>query len=792
MLDVIEESPIVLDADVVGAEVIRVSNRFPPLWDLRNYVAVNPFLGFTAEPVIEASRSVLDGLGGRLLPGIDYYRERWQVGAFQQADLLAAARRVGCQPEVCHAIFAGEYPMPTRLSQRIVTFAELYDEEHGTDWTNLFIGSAARWCAVHTTGGGTYWPLPQGSRGLFQSWRETALSDRTYEISGLQGFRKWVSQLPEDPLEAIVAAIAQNPVPEDKRADYFYRLLSGVYGWASYLRRSTWAGEVAGAGELTDLLAIRVCLDTAVALQFQTRQRSFEVASVAVEDETVLMAFQEALEDSYVHKLVGNILPASESGKPITRPGVQAVFCIDVRSEPLRRHLEAQSPQIETRGFAGFFGIALNWQTEIENSPRCPVLLKPGVSVRACCDHHTDSGATSLKYVQAAPVAAFSYVELIGLGYGLGLAGEALTAIPTLASTEARAEFDLEDDAHGNGLSVSARLDTACGILKNMGFQKSFARLVLLCGHESHSANNPHAAGLDCGACGGHGGAINARVAAALLNDPIVRAGLPARGWQIPRCTHFLPAVHDTATEQVQLLDVDRVPTEFDTDIVQLRVWLSAAGEATRAERAPSLGLGVKPSGLLSRLFGRRSRDWAEVRPEWGLARNAAFIAARRSRTRGIDLHGRAFLHEYDAANDPDDSILTLILSAPMVVASWINLQYFASTVDNDVFGCGDKTLHNRVGTLGVVLGNGGDLRTGLPLQSVHSEKGSWFHEPLRLQVIVEATPEQIDRVLAAQPGVNELVENGWVRLFALSPNGPETFRRAPGQGWERVNATEE
>jgi uncharacterized protein YbcC (UPF0753/DUF2309 family) len=180
----------------------------------------------------------------------------------------------------------------------------------------------------------------------------------------------------------------------------------------------------------------------------------------------------------------------------------------------------------------------------------------------------------------------------------------------------------------------------------------------------------------------------------------------------------------------------------------------------------------------------RRARDWSEVRPEWALARNAAFIAGRRGRTRGVDLEGRAFLHEYDWTADPDGSVLTLILTAPMVVASWINLQYFASSVDNAVFGSGTKALHNRVGALGVVLGNGGDLRTGLALQSVQAADGSLYHEPLRLQVMVEAPRERIEAVLAAQPGVRELAENGWIRLFALDPYGSGAARWVLGNSW--------
>ncbi len=53
-----------------------------------------------------------------------------------------------------------------------------------------------------------------------------------------------------------------------------------------------------------------------------------------------------------------------------------------------------------------------------------------------------------------------------------------------------------------------------------------------------------------------------------------------------------------------------------------------------------------------------------------------------------------------------------------MVVASWINLQYYGSTVDNNLFGSGNKVINNVVGTFGVWQGNSGDLQTGLPAVS--------------------------------------------------------------------------
>ncbi|MFO0926981.1 MAG: DUF2309 domain-containing protein [Gemmataceae bacterium] len=769
----------------VWADVVRACKRIPPLWDLSNYVAVNPFLGYVSRPVAEAAREVADGLDARLLPGVEYYRRRATEGAFTVADLSAAARQHGLDPVALQAMLARTSDLPQRTCATVLTFAEQHDRHHGTDWNDTVIRTLARWCAVYTSGGGAHWKLP--AQGLYASWREAAQVDRTLALAGLSGWREWARQLPPRADEAIVEMLARLEVPPAQREAYFYRLLGGVYGWASFLRRDGWQAGGDQLGELVDLLAIRLCADAAVARLLRWTAAQTTVELPPVEDPAPLVALQDALEDGFARRLLGRL--NAPPGKAATRPTVQAVFCIDVRSEPMRRHLEAQNAAIETRGFAGFFGVSLNWQTAGENSARCPVLLRPGVALKALAAPDHAAGTVTLKQVQAAPAAAFSFVEMAGLFYGLRMAWDALAAVAPAQAHEGTAPFDLAPDGDGNGLPVASRVEVAAGILKNMGLRTVFGRLVLLCGHEGHSANNPHAAGLNCGACGGHGGAINARVAAALLNDPAVRRALPARGWTVPDDTVFVAGVHDTSVDAVTLFDLDRLPATHADDVAQLKGWLAAAGGQVRAERAAGLRLDAKKPGLLDRLL-RRARDWSEVRPEWGLARNAAFVAARRARTRGVDLEGRAFLHEYDWTTDPDNSILTLILTAPMVVASWINLQYFASTVDNRTFGSGSKTLHNRVGRVGVVLGNGGDLRTGLAAQSVHDPEGNWYHEPLRLQVVVEAPRERIEAVLAAQPSVRELVDNGWVRLFQLDPDGPTACRYVPREGWQASTAS--
>jgi uncharacterized protein YbcC (UPF0753/DUF2309 family) len=85
--------------------------------------------------------------------------------------------------------------------------------------------------------------------------------------------------------------------------------------------------------------------------------------------------------------------------------------------------------------------------------------------------------------------------------------------------------------------------------------------------------------------------------------------------------------------------------------------------------------------------------------------------------------------------------------------------------VDPRHYGSGNKLLHNIVGgRIGVFEGNGGDLRVGLPLQSVHNGQ-RWMHDPIRMHVVVDAPATMIDSVLAAHPKVRQLVQNRWLWL---------------------------
>jgi hypothetical protein len=382
--------------------------------------------------------------------------------------------------------------------------------------------------------------------------------------------------------------------------------------------------------------------------------------------------------------------------------------------------------------------------------------------------------------VKTNPATAFGFVESAGSGYGLALAARTLvpdrvfdlldTADDAVPGTHEFCE-QLVDHQHSYvgdrpvGLTREERVEYAATAFELMGWE-TFGRLVVFAGHASETTNNPYDASLDCGACAGNPGGPSARVLASICNDEAVKSELRDRGFEIPEDTVFVAGQHNTTTDEVELFAED-VPESHADDLDRLRADLATARENAAAERAASMGAdGSTGVGETE----RRAADWAETRPEWGLAGNAGFVVGPRELTSGLDLDGRAFLHSYDWSTDPDGDALEAILTGPMVVTQWINAQYYFSTVDNAVYGSGSKVTQNPVGNVGVYQGNGGDLMTGLPLQSLMLADDEPYHQPLRLSTVVHAPVERVTAVLADHGELAQLLDNDWLSLTVVDP----------------------
>lgn len=782
-----DTEPAIMSHVLRAAEA--AARAIPPAFPLSGTVAVNAFLGQTGEDLSHAASRLGRVSGVRLMQDRSAYAAKIAAGDISDEDLQEAldACAASNRPAGLSALKAGA-ARPAAAPQALPTVADLAAEAEGVDWPAVIARSFGLWAAGHFDQGQAFW-TPAPGLGAFASWRAWATNDMTPEIAGLSGFCAHVAAAPDTADRAILRAAKALSLTGAAAETAFHRLLMDLGGWSQHARWLLWQAELDGGTDqtLTDLLAIRLIWEEALLARFPAASNAWEAAAaahaepVAPTEEQVLDAvLQTAAERSYQRRLV-DALGASE--RAAERPAVQASFCIDVRSEVFRRAFEAQSPQIETIGFAGFFGLPLAHRSQGSDIAQAhlPVLLSPALTTASCADAKTEQAFRISararrawgRFRQAA-VSSFAFVEAAGPAYGFKLVKDAFG----LGAKGLRPE---PAPQVVGGLTAEQKVETGAAVLRAMSLTKGHARLVLLIGHGAQMTNNPHESAYHCGACAGQTGEVSSRVLAALLNDPETRAGLPARGIDLPEDTLFVAGLHDTVTDEVRLYR-DAQGEAHEADIDRARSWLKTAGDAARAERA------VRLPGAKAGTVARRALNWAEVRPEWGLAGCAGFIAAPRAVTAGANLSGRTFLHNYDWKEDAGFATLELIMTAPVVVASWINLQYYASAVAPSAFGGGNKLIHNVVGGIGVVQGNGGKLRPGLPWQTIHDGE-KLMHEPLRLTVMVEAPLEAIADILDRHPDVRALFDNGWLHLFALE-NGRATGRYRPGLEWSQDDAT--
>jgi len=482
------------------------------------------------------------------------------------------------------------------------------------------------------------------------------------------------------------------------------------------------------------------------------------------------------------------------------RPTAQVVFCIDEREESIRRAIEEQGREYETFGVAGFFGVAIDYQGLYDEVPaaHCPVVVVPGHEVhespvasdaswatvrrrlrdrwhaferRLARSSHTLAGGAGLSFVLGPLAGAAAASRVMAPRHSLRLLDaikERIAPRPRTQLSALREEWARSHSPNGKpiGFSLDESVERVTNVLRSIGLVKELAPLVVVLGHGSTSLNNPHESAHDCGACGGRRGGANARLFAEIANRPDVRAGVAARGIEIPADTVFVGGLHDTADDTVQLFDLGAIPATHDERFESVCVVLEKARRENARERARRFDdapLGLSPADALAHVEDRASH-LAQPRPEYGHCTNAIAVVGRRELTRGLHLDRRPFLISYDPTIDEGAAIVERILAAVGPVGAGISLEYYFSAVDNEVFGCGTKLPHNVTGLIGVMNGHQGDLRTGLPLQMVE------LHEPMRLLLIVEASTEDLLAVAGRQAEVRELVVNEWVQLVSLHP----------------------
>ncbi|EKU45293.1 DUF2309 domain-containing protein [Staphylococcus massiliensis] len=676
-----------------------------------------------------------------------------------------------------------------------------------------------KWSKVFLDKYQSSWSMPGRENEFFKSWKKLA----TYNSFFNKNQKILIDELPDSALDSINYIIGILQIDDSDYVEYFEHHLLALPGWSGMMLWHSKKNK-----EYPDLLieylAVRI-VNEYILLQskfvekiemqkensIKTVRNWFEYNILGVEkwqelststkknyiefssffnDIFARKVCLESWEETYIKNLKNEIL-SSKDNTVNKKVKCQLAFCIDVRSEPFRRQIDKYD-SFETIGVAGFFGLPIQKHTVMHDYPHSslPVMSEPKYQIRESINENnyfkkknfTNSVLYTFKLMKSNTFPSLLLPELSGPFLGLFTffksmipkksnkikqkVKEKFLKLPDTTLTIDRQKSNSELPI---GFSDSEKIEYTYQSLKTMGLDKDFAPLIVLCGHGSESQNNPYDASLQCGACGGASSAFNAKTLATLCNLSIVRDGLNKKGINIPKDTVFIAAEHITSLDELKWIYLPNLSEEANESLKTLQKCLPDIRNKTSLERTAELP-GINKN-FDENEATKRATDWSEIRPEWGLAKNASFIIGKRTLTKNANLKARTFLHDYDWKKDKNVDILNNIISGPALVTQWINLQYYASTVIPHIYGSGNKITQSITSGLGVMQGNSSDLLIGLPWQSVMKSDCSMYHSPIRLTIVIQAPTEYIYKLFEVNTKFKQKIENEWLILINITEN---------------------
>lgn len=700
-------------------------------WPLRSFIATNPLWSLVEKNFFDViSSSNFSGL-----MDIDYYKNQYQNKKITVDDIKQAYTTVekkNYSEDDIHAWITKTLKQPKRrkLKKNSLYAGQLseYQFQNPVVWIKEQIFVTLR----------NYFGLNENDKiSLLDYWiNENSFS----ELDNIEILQQQTDA-------AIAEILSRLSIKQENTARYLQDIFMQVYGWASFINWSIhqpnnpWTN---GNYKPETLLLMWLYYEY---LMFKDTQQTYQHKATqhktSLEQCKNLYIWQTAFEINYLNTLESKLKKTGTSLKKSY--DAQFIFCIDTRSEGMRRHLEAQG-NYQTFGFAGFFGAIFRLQNNGFISYQSPALVTPTQQIiensqARLITKIKNQFQQAVKYSKKQLFSSFALFEIIGIWFLGFMLLKVLKPYTQLLAKSASASFDHQ-------LSVEDQVAAAQMLLSAIGLTDNFSKHVFVCAHQSDNVNNPFKASLNCGACGGNSGTPNAIIMADVLNNIDVRAALKNKNIHIPEDTLFIPLCHHTTYDRLEVLKhhiSDQLKSDFDAASAQLRT-----------EKIKSL-----PG---SNTLSQREQNWSELIPELGLINNTAMVIGPRALTADANLERRVFLHSYDPQLDDDAAILTTILSAPAVVAHWISAQYYFSTVDPKLFGAGNKVIHNVLPNVGVLEGNLSDLKVGLPTQSVYFRTEA-THEPRRMIIVVYARTDILNKAITNSPDFKHLLDNHWIHL---------------------------
>ncbi|CAM2824117.1 DUF2309 domain-containing protein [Flavobacterium frigoris] len=752
---------------IIQKSIEEASQVVGKTWPLYSFVTSNPLSGYEGMPFKNAVNQARKFLNANVFPETNLFRQAWEKGEIDEKVLLELLKEN-------QLLESPEYYL-----KQMATYKKSDATNNHHDLDRIM----AKWLAAFMDEGLAEWEMPNKSEGFYSAWRKLAVYDTDLP-------KMTIGEIPKTNTEALNEVLnGYSAADFTKIFTYHLAALPGWTGYINYRSKSNSQWQQEYPITLEDYLAVRLWIAQKIGAEiYPEGNDSLTISSLSSLQYIWLKAWEKSWQKELINVLDNQQISSSTAKKEEQVPDAQLVFCIDTRSELIRRHVESKG-HYETFGYAGFFGIAMDYESLKDGLTRksCPPILNsayhvsevPQVSHTEKAQAYKQSNDVSnfkeyfLKRMKNMLPSAFGYVEGAGFFYGMSLI--ARTLMPgylyrlnnkNRADYEAVFEPQIRNTCTTEQAHITIPLEEKVAIVKGafdlMGWEK-LAPLVLFIGHGSHSANNPFGSSLDCGACAASPGRHNARMLAKIANIPKVRQALKENhNIEIPNSTIFIGGEHNTTTDAILLFDSE-IPDSHKEQLQKLKLDLLKTQQTATQER-----LGVANNSVS--FANKKANNWGETRPEWGLAKNAGFIVGPRELTKNNNLDGRCFLHSYNWETDKSGKALEAIMQGPMVVTQWINNHYYFSTVDNEVFGGGSKITHNITGKFAVVQGNGGDIKMGLPLQSVKQSDEEMYHQPLRLSVIINAPLKRVSEILERNEHLKNLLDNEWIYLMVMDP----------------------
>lgn len=760
------------------AKIRKYIPIYPPL---QSFNACNPLIGlhelsFAEALILVAEHAPIFGT----LP-LHKYHLFWQSGKITIHDLNMAIKKFVVRHKIDPTNEA--VLLQLMLNKSLQLSLEIMDDKHrryvapqASEWLSASNQSVFRFVARFYDIGQAKWQMPVKSNQLFSAWLEYAqINYAGYSI---------ISRLDNDSLKSIAVLLQAGGIESAEYEQYLLKVLFQVIGWASFVHWLEFAESnpyVSKQGKLADIIAIWLAetivmqdhlppLISHIPPQLSTEfnhliQKHLSLSALPSGLLALLnryqwgLIWQAALEHNYQDNLIRQI--SLNKQDKVNLPKAQALFCVDVRSEGLRRHLESYA-NYETFGTTGFFGIGFDFHFQHHVSRQNPDWSSSHHSLHAKNKRLTPmvkifnnllNGVIRTKKSFLGPLVLF---DVVGLWYSLRIMGNNFIPLKKNIISHPELGYNSFNIFKDGNFSVHELGTQIAKLLRSIGLNHGFADLILICGHLGESVNNPFGASLHCGACGGNSGAPNAIAFCQAANDQRVREYLRLEEQiDIPAATQFVAATHNTTTDQINYYyDHSQLTTSNLATIDELKTNLTLAGADLCQERQKEME-GQKNVNV-------RKSDWAELQPELGQVNNAALVIGPRELTKNLNLHRRVFLQSYDYNEDHSGEILNDIFNSTVKVVNMINSQYYFSTTDHKFYGSGNKAIQNIVSQIGVMEGNSSDLKIGLSRQSLFF-RGEPIHLPLRLCIIVQAKHELVEKILAKNQFLSNLIEGDWV-----------------------------